>query len=96
MSFLLDVHITNIWLCFPSTILFTIKRSLTKGGGPSGFTCLMNQLGNPSVSIDPIYKFKRTEIEKQIEVSFDNIIYQAKKNKITAKMYFKSLSKKKR
>ena len=56
-------------------------KILDCGSGPSDFNCVMNEKGNYVISIDPIYKFTKMEIEKRINETFDDIISQTEQNK---------------
>ncbi len=56
------------------------KKILGCGDGPAGFNSIINKNGGYAVSIDPIYKFSKEEIEKRIEETYDNVISQTRKN----------------
>lgn len=56
-------------------------RILDCGGGPSSFNAELNREGISIVSIDPIYQFKRSQIQERIDDTFENMMQQAEKNK---------------
>lgn len=57
------------------------KKILDCGGGPSGFNAELNDTDISVISIDPLYKFSKFEIEKRIDETFEDIIRQACENK---------------
>ena len=56
------------------------KSILSCGDGPASFNSSMNQKGKNVVSIDPVYRLSRTEIEKRIDETCQIVRAQTKKN----------------
>lgn len=57
------------------------KSILSCGDGPASFNSSMNQKGKNVVSIDPIYRLSRTEIENWIDETCKIVMAQTKKNR---------------
>ena len=57
------------------------KKILDCGGGPSSFDYEMKMQNKKVITIDPLYQFSKTDIEKRIDKTFDDIMAQAKANK---------------
>ena len=57
------------------------KSILGCGDGPASFNTGMYQKGKKMVSIDPIYSLTAEEIEKQIKVTYQNVLIQTQQNK---------------
>lgn len=56
------------------------KRILGCGDGPASFNCTMKQKGKKVVSIDPIYRFSKEDIERRIEETYRAVISQTAEN----------------
>jgi hypothetical protein len=48
--------------------------------GPAGFNAEMNRRGRRAVSCDPIYRFTKEQLSTRIEMAFEEIIEQTRKN----------------
>ncbi len=59
---------------------FLSKKVLGCGDGPAAFNSVANAFGGNVVSIDPIFKFTKKEIEDQIDKTFGEVINQTKAN----------------
>jgi len=57
------------------------KKIIGCGDGPASFNTIANQQGGQVTSVDPIYAFSKTEIEKRIEATYATVISQTEKNK---------------
>ena len=57
------------------------KKILGCGDGPAGFNAIMKQRNKPVVSVDPIYRYSRKEIEQRIEETFRDVINQTRQNR---------------
>lgn len=57
------------------------KSILSCGDGPASFNSSMNQKGKKVVSIDPVYRLSRTQIEKRIGETCKVVMAQTEKNK---------------
>jgi len=57
------------------------KKILGCGDGPASFNAVMHEKNKKAVSIDPIYKYSKKQIEKRINETYENVINQTKKNK---------------
>ncbi len=55
------------------------REILDIAGGPASFNAEMAQLGHAVTSIDPIYAFSGSEIQKRFDACVDNIIEQVSK-----------------
>ncbi len=53
------------------------KRILGCGDGPASFNAEMFRLGNSVISVDPIYRFSRTELKSRIVEVFPTMIAKA-------------------
>lgn len=56
------------------------KYILGCGDGPASFNAELTRKGGNIVSIDPTYQFTADEIKEQIEVTYDLVIEQTRKN----------------
>ena len=56
------------------------KYILGCGDGPASFNAELTRKGGNIVSIDPIYQFTADEIKEQIELTYDLVIEQTRKN----------------
>lgn len=56
------------------------KRIISFGDGPASFNTEMTKRSKSVVSIDPIYRFTRSELEKRIDETKDIVIEQTKNN----------------
>ena len=54
------------------------KRILGCGDGPAGFNSVMTKKGKMVVSVDPLYRFTKQEIQQRIEETFETVIAQSK------------------
>jgi hypothetical protein len=67
--------------------MFNLKESeinksiIGCGDGPASFNCTMNKNGKKVVSVDIIYQFTATEIERRIIETFEVVIDQTRNNK---------------
>ena len=57
------------------------KSLLGCGDGPSSFNCELTERGGSIISFDPIYTYRREEIRKRIDATFDEIMAQTRDNK---------------
>lgn len=57
------------------------KKIISFGDGPASFNAEMNQLNRKLVSIDPIYRFTKHELENQIEKTIPVVLEQTENNK---------------
>jgi hypothetical protein len=55
-------------------------RILGCADGPAGFNAKMNRRGRRVVSCDPIYRFTKEQLSTRIEMAFEEIIEQTRKN----------------
>jgi hypothetical protein len=56
------------------------KRILSCGDGPASFNHICNMNGGNVVSLDPIYSLSKEQITERIQVTFDNVLSQTRKN----------------
>lgn len=49
--------------------------------GPASFNSQMNKTGKRVISVDPLYKFTKNDIQLRIKDTFDTVIKQTEKNK---------------
>jgi hypothetical protein len=65
---------------FGLTPYFLSKKVLGCGDGPAAFNSVGNAFGGNITSIDPIFSLSKKEIEKRIDETFGEVIYQTKAN----------------
>ncbi len=56
-------------------------RILGCGDGPASFNCEMSRRGRRVVSVDPLYRLGRGEIERRIEETYDDVIGQTRRER---------------
>lgn len=49
--------------------------------GPASFNCHLTEKGGKIVSVDPLYEFKKIEIQKRIKETFSIVMEQSEQNK---------------
>ena len=57
------------------------KKILDCGGGPSSFNYEMKIQNKKVTTIDPIYQFRKEDIKKRIDETFEDVMAQGKANK---------------
>lgn len=57
------------------------SRILGCGDGPASFNVECNQRGGQVTSVDPLYHFRREEIEKRIAETYDDVMQQTRANR---------------
>ena len=50
------------------------------GDGPAAFNAGMHQRGCPIVSVDPLYRFDRQQIDRRIQETYDVVLSQTRRN----------------
>lgn len=56
------------------------RRIIGCGDGPASFNAELTERGGNIVSVDPVYFFSADQIRQKIYETYDNIIYQTKRN----------------
>lgn len=56
------------------------RKILACADGPAGFNAKMTERGHRVVSCDPLYRFSKAQIERQIDEAFDDILAQTRNN----------------
>lgn len=59
---------------------FLSKKVLGCGDGPAAFNSVANAFGGNVISIDPIFRYSKKEIEDRIKTTFSEVIDQTKAN----------------
>jgi hypothetical protein len=57
------------------------RRIIGCGDGPASFNAELTERGGNIVSVDPVYFFSAEQIRQKIYETYDNIIYQTKRNR---------------
>jgi hypothetical protein len=58
-----------------------VGRILGCGDGPASFNCEMRRRGRRVISVDPLYRLDRSEIERRIEATYDEVIGQTRRER---------------
>jgi SAM-dependent methyltransferase len=57
-----------------------VRDILGCGDGPAAFNAGMHQRGYPIVSVDPLYRFDRQQIDRRIQETYDVVLSQTRRN----------------
>lgn len=56
------------------------KRILGCSDGPASFNCVLTERGGHVISVDPLYRLSRIEIERRIDDTYDEVMRQTREN----------------